>query len=279
MLRFRPFADVAYSTSGVLTSAEDDDSGGSFSIDPYTDPVGRATSFELTKQYVWRGASPSDQLWRGIRFDGLIDGWAFGFGDEVVGWSPASWAKREGEPKVRTATYASAGVRVFNFDSLYELEYFGGILSGTRVRHENDHVVVGPQLGVGWVAEQSIWRLEALILGLAGYGRMDATQDEIVADGVAPGALNRSATLFPTASHHYNAEEYFGWNGELRLSGSCQISQHWRIDAAYRWLATGPVYDASDQVQWNLPNWGVQEDDDPRTATGGAFYLGVAYTR
>lgn len=237
------------------------------------------TSFEFSKQFVIGKSFPGEPTWRGLRFDGFIDEWAFGFGDEVAGWKPASWGKHKGGDAPKTAAYLSTGVRVMQTESLFEFIGTGGILDGTRVRHVNDHVVVGPQLGVGWVAEQSIWRVEALILGLAGYGRMEATQTGVVADGTPPGALNRSATLFATTSHHQSEEEYFGWNGEVRLSGSCQVSQHWRVEAAYRWLATGPIYDAYDQVSWNIPNWGIQEDDDTRTATGGAFYLGVSYVR
>lgn len=278
-----PFSPVGWFGYSVTGSSEPNNvrySSGVFQGESNPDPQFHPTSFELSKQFVWGNADVGQPIWRGVRFEGYVQDWAFAVGDEVSGNRPLTWGGRDVKKPTMSAAYLLTGLRVIQFDRFYEFEGIGGILDYVHAKNENDHLVVGPQLGIGWVAEKSIWRFEALALGLAGYGRLVASESQTSSEALASSALNRNATLFGTHSYQEDTEEHFGWNGELRLRTRCQVTKRWRIEAAFRWLATGPVYEVDQGINWNIPNWGSQPsigDDD--TLTESTLYVGVAYTR
>ncbi|CAL1151125.1 unnamed protein product [Cladocopium goreaui] len=233
-----------------------------------------ANSIELMKQTVLGGgpASASD----GWRVDGFVDDWSFGVGDEVRGLSPLppSFISRVGAEGVRrwmqglsVSTYGSAGVRAMHLEDRFSFLGLDSILGRTSVNQENDHYVLGPQLGLGWVAEGPTLRFEAALLGLAGYGRVERRQAGVFGEEVIPGALNRAATASSTSSRRADGDDRVAWHGESRLTASCQLTQRLRFDATWRWMVTGPISSAYESVGWNAPDFGLSRTNDDQRLT------------
>jgi hypothetical protein len=247
----------------------------------------RPTSFELMKQHVLQAGPDVNSLRSGWRFEAFVDDWWFAFGDEVVALTPYKDSPsqsirnnhlRKFVNELHTSTYTTYGLRAMEYEDSFYFVGRGSILGETSVAQENDHLMIGPQIGVGAVAETSLWRFEAALLGLAGYGNLDLEQSGDLGTTAIPGALNRPSILSSTSTDYQASKDYFAWHGEARLAASCQVTRRLRFDAAWRWMVTGPFYTASNSVVWNMPDWGIQEVKD-NSIDRSDLFLGFTYTR
>ncbi|MGL4512616.1 MAG: hypothetical protein ACRCT8_05950 [Lacipirellulaceae bacterium] len=255
---FRRFLSVAYGFPAV-TSSETSEVA-SFDGDTFS-------SFELSKQHALHA---SNTLSSGWRFDGFLDRGHIGLGDEVA---PRATGAPNAKNDWRSDWYSTVGVRAYSHESLYEFEGLGSILGRAFVGQYNDHFVLGPQLGIGYVAERSIWRFEAKVLGLAGYGRLDARQRVEIGEDSIPGALNRPVAIRRTTK---SSEDFFAIHGEARLGIGCQVSKRVRADVTYRYMVLGPSYSASDSFVWNYPDARI-ELGEPTTVDQHALFVGASY--
>lgn len=245
------------------------------------------TSLELMKQYVLFGDASVNSVTTGWRFGAYHNEWSAAIGDEVrgqwavrpersetIGWTPL----RELVEQSRVSFYSTAGLRSLWLDDRFALDAQGSLLGHTWVEQENDHYVLGPQLGLGAVAEASMFRLEFVTLGLVGYGHVENRQRSGYGDEFQPGALNRPASAQTTYSEYESSEDHVAWHGETRLTASCQITQQLRFDATWRWFVTGPVYSAGESIVWEEPDFGLHQPED-NEAYGNDWFLGLTYTR
>ncbi|TWT95230.1 hypothetical protein Pla108_33730 [Botrimarina colliarenosi] len=243
-------------------------------------------SFELMKQHLLFGDPGADTADTGWRFEAYRNEWSAAAGDEVRGtWGLAperlesidrGWLRDIAEQS-RFSLYSTAGLRSLFVDDRFFFQGTGSILGRSGVEQTIDHAVVGPQLGLGAVAEASVFRFEAVALGLVGYGRVENRQRGLFGEEAIPGALNRAATARTSASRYASDEEQVAWHGETRLTGSCQLTQRLRFDATWRWFVTGPVYDAASSIAWNAPDFGFQPTAGD-AAYGNDWFLGLTYT-
>lgn len=239
------------------------------------------SGLEVMKQFVFGPApgGPGD----GWRVDAFHGDWLFGAGDEVRGLTPLTAEAtdagrfRRWLEGLRSSLYGSAGLRWLHLEDRFAFEGLGSILGRTWVSQDNDHDLFGPQVGVGWVVEGPTLRFEAALLGLVGYGRIDRHQRGVYGQEVIPGALNRSALAEPTVSRWSDSEDQVAWNGEARLTASCQLTQRLRFDATWRWIISGPVAPAYDSIDWAAPGFGLHP-----MATGSRrvsdLFLGLTYS-
>lgn len=245
------------------------------------------TSFEVMKQHVLFAPEGMNTLRTGWRFDGFFDQWSLGFGDEVRGgWeiNPSAieslrygWL-RESLEATTVSAYTTTGLRAMRIEDDFFFEGIGSILGRTSVSTMVDHDIIGPQLGVGVVAEASMFRFEAVVLGLVGYGHAETKQTGIFGQELVPGALNRSATARATHSSPKVTDDYVAWQGETRLTASCQLTQSLRFDAMWRGVLTGPVRNAAIATAWNAPDFGIH-DMNGETIDFSHWFFGLTYTR
>jgi hypothetical protein len=245
------------------------------------------TSLELMKQYVLFGDASVNSATTGWRFEAYHNEWSAVIGDEVrgqwavrpersetIGWKPL----RELVEESRVSFYSTAGLRSLWLDDSFALDAQGSLLGHAWVEQENDHYVLGPQLGLGAVAEASMFRLEFVTLGLVGYGHLESEQRNAYGEEFQPGTLNRSASAQAISNDYESSEDHVAWHGETRLTASCQITQQLRFDATWRWFVTGPVYSAGESIVWEAPDFGLHQPDDD-AAYGSDWFLGLTYTR
>lgn len=244
------------------------------------------SSLELVKQHVFfadHGVNTGDTGWR---FEAYHDDWSAAVGDEVQGlWGLSEEALdsvskpwlRDLLDETRFSTYGTAGLRSLMLDRRFAFEGRGSILGRTWVDQQIDHYLVGPQLGLGVVAEASIFRFEAVTMGLMGYGRVENRQRGTFGEEAVPGALNRAATARIAENQHKSDEEQLAWHGETRLTGSCQLTQRLRFDATWRWYVTGPVYDPAGSIEWKVPDFGFRPTAGDE-AYGNDWFFGLTYT-
>lgn len=247
----------------------------------------RPDSLEVMKQHVFYSSPGVNTPTSGWRMEAFVDDWRLGFGDEVVARVPFNTSRlepihskrlREFLYGMKTATYGAAGLRLNSFDSGFSFEGLGSILGRTGVDQTIDHTAIGPQLALGAVAESSIWRFEAVAMGMAGYQRVKYEQHGFVGEEPVPGAVNRLILGSTTTTVNNRDENNFAWLAETRLTASCQLTHHWRFDATWRGFVTGPVYEASEAVVYTAPNFGMREPTD-NTAYGSDLFLGLTYLR
>lgn len=240
---------------------------------------------ELMKQHVLFADEGANTWLSGWRADGLLAGVGLSGGDEVVGhWSPSQEALnakmdeslRQTLSATKFATYTTLGLRYSKLESDFYFLGLGSILGRTSVDTQIDHHLVGPQVGVGAVAESDIWRFESVLLSTLGYQRIDYKQHGIFGEETIPGALNRSAVARTTTSGEKYGEEHVGWLGELRLTASCRLAPHLRIDGGWRGALTTQFHDALDATAWNAPDFGVRPRDG-ETLFYDYWILGLTY--
>jgi hypothetical protein len=256
--------------------------------DPYADTELEISSLEVMKQFYWTTDGELNSIAEGWRLDGFAGDGMAGIGDEARGhWAlnqdaagslPYAWMTRVAE-STRLSGYTTVGLRGIETDTEYYFLGTGSILGRVEVQQTIDQQVLGPQIGLGVVAEASMFRLEAVALGLVGYGRAEYYQRGAFGEAAIPGALNRSAVARTTVSQPIQSdEEHVAWHGETRLTGSCQITQRLRFDVTWRWFVTGPVYDPGESVLWNAPDFGFQQTGG-EAAYSSDWFLGLTYTR
>ena len=246
------------------------------------------TSFEVMKQHVIFAEEGMNTIKTGWRFDGFVEDLALGIGDEVQGgWEinteelePIShdWL-RDTLRAMRLSAYGTAGLRGMRIEDDFLFDATGSILGRTMVATMVDHDLFGPQLGVGIVAEASMFRFEAVVLGLVGYGHAEIKQTGVFGEVVIPGALNRSAVARATYSSAPKiTDDYVAWQGEARLTASCQLTQSLRFDAMWRGVLTGPIRNSAVATAWNAPDFGIH-DINGETIDFGHWFFGLTYTR
>lgn len=245
----------------------------------------RTTSLEIMKQHVLYGEEHGNSLGEGWRFDGFVDDWAFGVGDEARGlWSlcPAQTEKVRSDGlqsflnDLRFSVYSAGGWRSLIHESYFDFEASGSILGRTWVRQENDHYFMGPQIGLGMVVEGDMFRFEVVALGMMGYGRVEFDQRGLFSTAT-PDAIN-DLTTNATSDSAYSDLEQVAWHGETRVTASCQLTRQLRFDVSWRWFATGEVYNPSDSVVFQAPNFGFQQPDG-QTGYSSDLFLGLTYNR
>ncbi len=245
------------------------------------------TYFEVLKQHVLDPLPGENTAVSGWRFDSGYDGWAFALGDEVRGryrLAPVlvesarhGWL-RETLRDVRWSAYTATGLRAMRLEDRFDFVGFGSILGRTSVSTQVDHRIVGPELGLGVVAEGSIFRFEAAIVGLVGYGDAEAWQSGVFGEEVIPGALNRPSVARATTSiNHRNLDSFTAVHGELRLKGSCQLTQKLRADLIWVGVTTGSLYSAGYATAWNAPDFGIHQPERQRIDYHNWFF-GLTYT-
>jgi hypothetical protein len=245
------------------------------------------TSLELMKQHVLFGDATTNQATTGWRFEAFRNDWSAALGDEVRGqwavrperreairWTPL----RELAEQSRCSVYSTAGLRGLWLEDRFAFDGRDSILGHTWVDQNQDQLVIGPQLGLGAVAEASMFRLEFVTLGLVGYGRVESQQHSFFGANPTPGVLNGSAAPQAISSQYRSNEEHVAWHGETRLTASCQLTQQLRFDATWRWFVSGPIDDAAGSIVWNAPACGMQPTDGD-AAYGNDWFLGLTYTR
>ncbi len=224
-------------------------------------------SFEVTKQYVFYAKVGENSASSGWRLDAFWDNWSVGLGEEVRGgWTidtdqiGSDWL-RQALRETKWSAYGTAGLRGMQIENeSYFL--FNSITDNVAIATAIDHDLFGPQFGVGVVAEASMFRFEAALLGLLGYGHAEAKQ----------------WGEFATANiWNKQTSNYFAWQGEARLTGSCQLTQRLRFDATWRGLLTGSVRDATAATAFNAPNFGLYEDNG-NTMDLNNWFFGLTYT-
>lgn len=245
-------------------------------------------NFEIMKQHVLHDEGAENEIGSGWRIESVLDGWSFAGGDEVRGRKPlglqgqgrsSSVWLNEAIDDARFSTYGSLGLRAMHLEDSFYFEGRGSILGRTTVHTQIDHRVVGPQLGLGVVAEASILRFEAVALGLVGYGDAEINQRGVFGEEAIPGALNRSATARSTNSRAptYHLDSYLALHGELRVSVGCQLTQSLRADVRWIGVYTGPVYSSGLATAWNAPDFGIHQPTS-RDGYGDYWFLGLTYT-
>ena len=245
------------------------------------------TSLELMKQHVFYGDAGANSATTGWRFEAYHNQRSATVGDEARGlWTvrpevseTIGWTSlRELVEQSRVSFYSTVGLRSLWLDDRFALDARGSVLEHAWLEQENDHYVLGPQLGLGAVAEASMFRFEFVTLGLVGYGHVENRQRSGYGDDFQPGALNRPASAHSTSSEYKSSADHVAWHGETRLTAGCQITQQLRFDATWRWYVTGPVYSAGESIVWAAPNFGLQQPDGD-AAYGNDWFLGLTYTR
>lgn len=271
-----------------FNSVEDFQPGGLFNV--FFDRVDMAESFtpgnvELMKQHVLFAGDGSNTWQSGWRADGALAGVGLSGGDEVVGhWSPSQEtlsakmdeSLRQTLSTTKFATYTTLGLRYSKLESDFYFLGLGSILGRTSVDTQIDHHLIGPQVGLGAVAESDIWRFESVLLSTLGYQRIDYKQEGIFGEEAIPGALNRSAVARTTTSGEEYGEEHVGWLGELRLTASCRLSQHLRIDGGWRGALATQFHNAALATAWNAPDFGIRSRDG-ETLFYDYWTLGLTY--
>ncbi|MEO0530576.1 MAG: hypothetical protein AAF266_08370 [Planctomycetota bacterium] len=241
------------------------------------------TSVELSKQHVFAGANEATSGWR---LDAFHDRWSAGLGEEVRGVlvprdETFAGVRNERVRGFLNATsislYGTGGLRWIRIQDEFSWDARGSILGRTAADVRNDHHIFGPQLGFGTVAENGMFRLEAVALGLVGYGHFDSQLTGIFGQAAIPGALNNSINARSTNSLAEREDDYVAWHGETRVTASCQLTQRLRFDATWRWIATGPVYRAYDSMNYTAPTFTLR-DIDGDTAYGSDWFVGLTYT-
>lgn len=271
-----------------FNAVDDFQPGGVFNV--FFDRVEMAQSFtpgnvELMKQHVLFAGERSNTWQSGWRADGALAGFGMTAGDEVVGhWSPSpetlnakmDESLRETLSTTKFATYTTLGLRYSRIESDFYFLGLGSILGRTSVDTQVDHHLIGPQIGVGAVAESDIWRFESVLLSTLGYQRIDYKQEGVFGEETIPGALNRPAVArTPTSAEEYG-EEHVALLGELRLTASCRLSQHLRIDGGWRGALATQFHNASLATAWNAPDFGIRPRDG-ETLLYDYWTLGLTY--
>jgi hypothetical protein len=257
--------------------------------DPYADTELEISSLEVMKQFYWTTDGELNSIAGGWRLDGFAGDGMAGIGDETRGhWAlnqdaadslPYAWMTRLAE-STRLSGYTTVGLRGIEADTEYYFLGTGSILGRVEVQQTIDQQAFGPQVGLGVVAEAPMFRLEAVALGLVGYGRAKYNQGGVIGEEtVVPGALNRpiNARTVTPQSTIQSDEEHVAWHGETRVTGSCQITQRLRFDVTWRWFVTGPIYDAGASVVWGYPSFGFQQTGG-EAAYSSDWFLGLNYT-
>lgn len=229
----------------------------------------KVSNVSLMKQHVLYARHGENNWGTGWRISGAINGVYISGGDEVVGgWlidsERLSALASPGQERLRDARfsiYTTTGVRLAQYASEFYFEGTGSILGRTVVDTRVDHDIVGPQLGIGAVAESGVWRFEALFLALLGHMEVEYTQAGSFGEEAIPGALNRSAISRTTVSGGTEHDDRFGWNGEMRLAASCRLTQRLRFDAGWRAIVVGPISSASAATAWNAPDFDINPSD------------------
>lgn len=283
---------TAVRLNGQLASSEYREHGGDLSVffDNVTviEKTPQPFSLEVMKQHIFFTGEDTNTLKSGWRFDGFFEDWTLGLGDEVRGgWEintdelepiADDWL-RDTLKAIRLSAYGTGGLRGMRIEDDFFFEGIGSILGTTRVETIIDHDLFGPQLGVGLVAEASMFRFEAVVLGLVGYGHAEIKQTGIFGYEAIPGALNRSAVARTAHSSAPKVtDDYVAWHGETRLTASCQLTQSLRFDAMWRGVLTGPVRSAADATAWNAPDFGIH-DVNGETIDFSHWFFGLTYTR
>lgn len=235
------------------------------------------SGIEIGKQFL---PFPTESGWaRGWRFDGYDDQLSFAIGDEVVATRlepdiRTSWSSGEWLEDTSFAAYSVAGLRALQVADYVTLNSIHVDDGRAAVRARTRHQAVGPQFGIGGVAEASSFRLEVLLLGLVGYGEADIRQSSFY--GAPAAGTAGSAATQVTARHSLDFDPYVAWQGEIRITLGCHLSERARIEAAWRGIVTGPIYAASQATVWAAPSYGLQAID-PHTAEFSSFFIGLSY--
>ncbi|QDV72416.1 hypothetical protein [Botrimarina mediterranea] len=236
---------------------------------------------ELMKQHVLFGDAGANSLLTGWRGEALMDGVAVSGGDEVVGnWrSPAeahSTGVRRALETTKFAAYTTFGLRYAKLESDFSFVGTGSILGTTWVATQVDHDLIGPQVGIGAVAESDIWRFESVLLTTLGYQRIDYRQQSVFGEEVIPGALNRPATARTTDTFTAYGEEHVAWLNEIRLMASCRLTPYLRIDGGWRGALATQFHNATLATAWIAPDFGVYPRDG-ETLFYDYWTLGLTY--
>jgi hypothetical protein len=236
---------------------------------------------ELMKQHVLFGADGANTLLSGWRGAVIAQGVVVSGGDEVVG-SLQSSAEAHSEgirsalETTKFAAYTTFGLRYAKLESDYSFVGTGNILGTTRVATQVDHDLIGPQLGIGSVAESDIWRFESVLLTTLGYQRIDYHQQSVFGEEVTPGALNRSASAQATDTFIAYGEEHVAWLNEIRLMASCRLTPHLRIDGGWRGALATQFHNAALATAWIAPDFGIRPLDG-ETIVYDYWTLGLTY--
>ncbi|TWT95231.1 hypothetical protein Pla108_33740 [Botrimarina colliarenosi] len=275
--------------SSSTTGAEVTSFGDLHTFNVFFDNVEVGTSrgpsgVELMKQHVL--FADDTNTWRsGWRADGAIEGVYVSGGEEVVGaWqvSPetrhaaVSDAFRHTLEDARFSGYTTVGVRYAKLEDDFSFLGLGSILGKTSVATEIDHNLVGPQFGLGAVAESGMWRFEGVLLALLGYQRVEYQQYGLFGEEAIPGALNRSAVARTTRSKQEYGEENFARNGEVRLTASCQVTSNVRVDAGWRGVTASELHNAASATAWTAPSFGINPQDG-KSETFDYWTFGLTY--
>ncbi|MEN1681049.1 MAG: hypothetical protein AAGJ46_15785 [Planctomycetota bacterium] len=178
----------------------------------------------------------------------------------------------------KSVNYVAYGLRMNQGIDAYLLEGESNVLgymgSNTRV----DHWSIGPQASVGRVTAIDHWTFDLSGHLMLAYSRVEIEQTNRLGSDLAPGALNRPLLLQPTMSRHERSHDHFSPHAEVRLTSSYAIQRDWTVDAMARGYITGPWYESSEHVRYQLPDMGTS-NTDPDERAGWDLYLGVTYFR
>lgn len=236
---------------------------------------------ELMKQHVLFGDDGVNTLLSGWRGEVVAQGVVVSGGDEVVG-SVQSSAEAHSEgirsalETTKFAAYTTFGLRYAKFESDFSFHASGSILGKTWVVTQIDHDLIGPQFGIGSVAENDVWRFESVLLTTLGYQRIDYHQQSVFGDEVVPGALNRSASAQANETFFAYGEEHVAWLNEIRLMASCRLTPHLRIDGGWRGALATQFHNAALATAWIAPDFGIRPLDG-ETVVYDYWTLGLTY--
>lgn len=236
---------------------------------------------ELMKQQVLFGDGGVNTLLSGWRGEVVAQGVVVSGGDEVVG-SLQSSAEAHSEgircalETTKFAAYTTFGLRYAKIESDYTIVGSGSILGTTSVATQVDHELIGPQLGIGSVAESDKWRFESVLLTTLGYQRIDYHQQSVFGDEAVPGALNRPATTRTTSRFTAYGEEHLAWHNEIRLMASCRLTPHLRIEGGWRGALATQFHNAALATAWIAPDFGIHPRDG-ETIVYDYWTLGLTY--
>lgn len=235
---------------------------------------------ELMKQHVLFGDEGVNTLLSGWRGEVVAQGVAASGGDEVVGSLQSSAEAysesiRSALETTKFAAYTTFGLRYAKLESDYSFVGTGNVLGTTRVATQVDHDLVGPQLGIGSVAESDIWRFESVLLTTLGYQRIDFHQQSVFGEEVTSGALNRPASNSTISMAKYG-EEHAAWLNEIRLMASCRVTPYLRIDGGWRGALATQFHNAALSTAWIAPEFGIRLLDG-ETVVYDYWTLGLTY--
>lgn len=244
----------------------------------------RPNSFEFLKQHVLSGDARANTWSTGWRFDAFVDDASVGAGQEAIASDDRQtvWSELRSRSLfrgLRGVTYAAGGLRINDFQSSLDWSSTNTILGRTGAVVENNHLAVGPQVSLGAVTHNSIWRFEAVALSFLGYQHTDYELNGLVGQEIIPGSINQpiDGRTFTTSIVGPN-EDDFAWGFETRLTAGAQLTKHWRFDTTWRWAVVGPIYDASRSMAYTVPYFTLtpSSGDDEYLSD---LFLGLTYVR